>query len=64
MFQAPESAMLMLAGSGSGLGPQQLVLVPAVALTAFGALMLPLTIRAFGRAIAAREETLAGAIAQ
>ncbi|MET9390973.1 MFS transporter [Streptomyces sp. NPDC006624] len=51
-------AGILVAGSGSNLGPQQLVLILAVALTAFGALMLPLTIRAFGRAIAAREADL------
>ncbi|WP_405483640.1 MFS transporter [Streptomyces sp. NBC_00009] len=57
-------AGILVAGSGSNLGPQQLVLVLAVALTAFGALMLPLTIRAFGGAIAAREATLVGATAE
>ncbi|MFE2578640.1 MFS transporter [Streptomyces sp. NPDC059378] len=57
-------AGLLVAGSGSSLGPQQLVLVLAAALTVFGALMLPLTIRAFGHAIAAREMTLVGATAE
>ncbi|WP_338896793.1 MFS transporter [Streptomyces sp. TG1A-60] len=57
-------AGLLVAASGSNLGPQQLVLILAVALTAFSAFMLPLTIRAFGRAIAAREATLAGATAE
>ncbi|MDQ0943891.1 MFS transporter [Streptomyces sp. V1I1] len=57
-------AGLLLAGSGNNLGPQRLVLVLAVALTAFGALMLPLIIQAFGRAIAAREATLVGATAE
>ncbi|MFG2328770.1 MFS transporter [Streptomyces sp. NPDC048604] len=57
-------AGLLVAGSGSTVGPQRLVLVLAAALTVFGAIMLPLIVRAFGRAIAAREKTLVGTNAE
>ncbi|MFD5017211.1 MFS transporter [Streptomyces chartreusis] len=57
-------AGLLVAGSGNDVSPQRLVLVLAIALTGFGAIMLPLTVRAFGLAIAAREETLVGATAE
>ncbi|WP_455360075.1 MFS transporter [Streptomyces sp. SYSU K21746] len=54
-------AGLLVAGFGSSVGPQRLVAVLAIALTGFGAIMLPLTVRAFGRAIAAREVSLVDA---
>ncbi|MFF9807464.1 MFS transporter [Streptomyces coeruleorubidus] len=58
-------AGLLVAGSGASVSPQRLVLVLAIALTGFGAIMLPLTIRSFGRALAAtREESLVGAKAE
>lgn len=57
-------AGLLVAGFGDRLGPQRLVLVLAVALTVLGVFLLPMTIRAFGHAIAAREKTLVGAGAE
>lgn len=51
---------LLVAGVGSSWGPQRLVAVLAIALSVFGAVMLPLTIRAFARAASARETPLAG----
>ncbi|MGX1799131.1 MFS transporter, partial [Streptomyces albidoflavus] len=57
-------AGLLVAGFGSSLGPQRLVAILAILLTVFGAIMLPLTIRAFSRAFAAQEKTLVGASAE
>ncbi|MGA5222269.1 MFS transporter [Streptomyces koyangensis] len=57
-------AGLLVAGFGSSLGPQRLVAILAILLTVFGAIMLPLTIRAFSRAFAAQEKTLVGANAE
>ncbi|MBC9726543.1 MFS transporter [Streptomyces sp. TRM68367] len=51
---------LLVAGAGSSFGPQRLVAVLAIALSGFGAVMLPLTIRAFGRAFSEREASLVG----
>jgi MFS family permease len=48
-------AGLLVAAFGSTVGPQRLVAILAIALTGFGAVMLPLVIRAFVTAIAARE---------
>ncbi|WP_406435410.1 MFS transporter [Streptomyces sp. NBC_00631] len=57
-------AGLLVAGSGASVGPQRLVAVLAIALTLFGAVMLPLTVRAFGHAFAAQEVSLVGAGAE
>ncbi|MET9773205.1 MFS transporter [Streptomyces sp. NPDC006367] len=51
---------LLVAGVGASWGPQSLVAALAVALSAFGAVMLPLTVRAFDRAIPASGESSAG----
>lgn len=49
---------LLVGGIASSVGPQRLVAVLAITLSGFGAVILPLTIRAFRHAIAERERTL------
>ncbi|MEU8573050.1 MFS transporter [Streptomyces asoensis] len=51
-------AGLLVAGFGSSVGPQRLVAGLAMALSVFGAIMLPLTVRAFGHALTEREPAL------
>ncbi|MET9834563.1 MFS transporter [Streptomyces sp. NPDC006385] len=48
---------LLISAFGASLGPQRLVAVLALLLTAFGAVLLPLTMRSFRTALAARENT-------
>ncbi|MFJ7326485.1 MFS transporter [Streptomyces cyaneofuscatus] len=52
---------VLVAGLGASWGPQRLIAVLAIGLGVFSAVMLPLTIRAFSRALLAREASLAEA---
>ncbi|MEV6328809.1 MFS transporter [Streptomyces sp. NPDC051909] len=52
-------AGLLVASVGTAVGPQQLVVALAVLLCVFGAVFLPLTIRSFRRALAARNDDVA-----
>ncbi len=54
-------AGLLVGSAATAVGPQKLVAVLAVVLCVFGAVLLPLTMRSFRRAIAAREGLLVGA---
>ncbi|MFJ5631817.1 MFS transporter [Streptomyces goshikiensis] len=53
-------AGLLVAGLATAMGPQRLVVVLSVLLCLFGAVFLPLTIRSFTQAIAARDEVPVG----
>ncbi|CAM5249552.1 MFS transporter [Streptomyces xanthochromogenes] len=54
-------AGLLVGSAATAVGPQNLVAALAVVLCVFGAVLLPLTMRSFRRAIAAREGLLVGA---
>ncbi|MFG2607150.1 MFS transporter [Streptomyces sp. NPDC048514] len=54
-------AGLLVGGGATAVGPQKLVAGLAVALCLFGAVLLPLTIRSFRRALAVRESIPVGA---